>query len=176
MPAEPSPIPRGALRLGHRHIILPISENTTVNLSPQDGAGLWLPAIPFSIASRTLSVGSRNGVAAFIDGGGASAFGKLSAREDVVGVVGLGLPAVPDVVVGCALGFGDGDDVVVFGCCCCLVELAFFHGGQVGNFVLDVEGLGDVGLVELLVFILIFARRRDGVVADHDDYRNRAYV
>ena len=147
MPAEPSPIPRGALRLGHRHIILPISENTTVNLSPQDGAGLWLPAIPFSIASRTLSVGSRNGVAAFIDGGGASAFGKLSAREDVVGVVGLGLPAVPDVVVGCALGFGDGDDVVVFGCCCCLVELAFFYGGQVGDFVLDVEGLGDVCLV-----------------------------
>ena len=49
--------------------------------------------------------------------------------------------------MGCALGFGDGDDVVVFGCCCCLVELAFFYGGQVGDFVLDVEGLGDVGLV-----------------------------
>jgi hypothetical protein len=148
MPAEPSPIPGRALRLGHRHIILPVSENTTVNLSPQDGAGLWLPAIPFSIASRTLSVGSRNGVAAFIDGGGAGAFGKLSAREDVVGVVGLRLPAVADVVVGCALRFGDGDDVVVFGCCCCcLVELAFFYGGQVGNFVLDAERLGDVGLV-----------------------------
>jgi hypothetical protein len=173
MPAEPSPIPRGALRLGHRHIILPISENTTIDLSPQDAAGLWFPPIPLLIASRALGVGSRDGVAALIDGGGAGAFGKLSAGEDVVG---LGLPAVPDVVVGRALGFGDGDDVVVFGCCCCLVELAFFHGGQVGDFVLDVEGLGDVGLVELLVFILIFARRRDGVVADHDDYRNRAYV
>jgi hypothetical protein len=142
-PAEPSPIPRRTLRLGHDNIILPIPNHLSV-LSPQDRAGLWFPSEPFLIASRALGVGSRDGVAAFVNGGRASAFGELSGLEDVV-VVGLGLPAVADVVVGCALGFGDCDDVVVFGCCCGLGELAFFCG--------DV-GSCDFSLVGLLVFFL----------------------
>jgi hypothetical protein len=123
-------------------------------LSSQDGAGLGLPAIPYLIASRALGSGSRDGVATFVDFGRAGAFGELSAVENVVvvvSVVRLGLPAVADSVVGCALGFGDGDDVVAFGCCV-LGELAFFYGEGLGEFVLDVEGLGDVGLGGWLVF------------------------
>jgi hypothetical protein len=127
-------------------------------LSSQDGAGLGLPAIPYLIASRALGSGSRDGVATFVDFGRAGAFGELSAVENVVvvvSVVGLGLPAVADSVVGCALGFGDGDDVVAFGCCV-LGELAFFYGEGLGEFVLDVEGLGDVGLGGWLVFFFSY--------------------
>ena len=89
----------------------------------------------------------------------AGAFGELSAVEDVVAVVdglvvvvsvvGLGIPVVADSVVGCSLGFGDGDDVVSVGCGV-LGELAFFYGWD-GEFVLDFQGLGDVGLVCLSI-------------------------
>jgi hypothetical protein len=85
-----------------------------------------------------------------VNGGCASAFGELSALEDAV-VVGLGLPAVADVVVGCALGFGDGDDVVVFGGGGGLVELTFFCRGDVGS--------REISLVKLLVFFFFLDER-----------------
>ena len=100
--------------------------------------------------------GSHDGEAAFVGGGRAGAFGELSAVEDVAVVVvvvdivaiGLGLPAVADAVVGCALSPGNGDDVVAVCGCCGLGALAFFYGRRVlGEFVLGVGGLGDVGLV-----------------------------
>lgn len=141
MPAEPSPIPRSALSLGHRHLILPLPNHPiTTLLSPQNTTGLRLPAIPHPIASRALRVRGRDGVAALVGLGCAGAFGQLPALEDVVVVVvaGFGFPAVADVVVGCPLVFGGGDDVVGAGCGCCLGELAFLGGrlGCVGLVVL----------------------------------------
>jgi hypothetical protein len=109
------PIPRRALRLRYYNLILPIPDHlVTTNLSPQDGARLWLPAIPYSIASRALVFGSRDGETAFFSGGRAGVFGELSTL-DVVDR--LWLPAVADAVVGCALGSGDGDDVVAIRGC-----------------------------------------------------------
>jgi hypothetical protein len=160
-PLKPTPIPRSPLRLGHNHLVPPIPNHpvAATNLSPRDGSTLWLPAVPHSIASGALVFGSHDGEAAFFSGGRAGAFGELSAVKDVavavvavvvvdVVAIGLGLPAVADAVVGCALGPGNGDDVVAVCGCCGLGALAFFYGRRVlGEFVLGVGGLGDVGLV-----------------------------
>ena len=97
--------------------------------------------------------GSRDGEAAFFSGGRAGVFGELSTL-DVVDR--LGLPVVADPVVGCALGSGDGDDVVAVRGCGGSEYLAFFWGEASGEFVLDVQWLGDVGLVEGLLVILLY--------------------
>jgi hypothetical protein len=90
-----------------------------------------------------------DGVAVFDLGGLAGGFGELAAVEGVgfcfaVGG-GDGLPAVSDVVVGRPLGFGDGDDVVVFdgfG----WEELAFLWGCRCD--------FGEIGLLVWLVFCM----------------------
>jgi hypothetical protein len=79
--------------------------------------------------------------------------------------------------VGCALGFGDGDDVVAFGCCV-LGELAFFYGEGLGEFVLDAEGLGNVGLGGWLVFFFFLLDDGDDMVLGRIDTTDgeHAYV
>lgn len=174
----PGFIPRRPLRLGHLHHIPPVPNNkrvlalgTATILSARDAAarrsalGGWtgrrLPAIPDLVAGGALGFGDGDVEVAFSHGVSAGSFCELSALEAgvvvvvfVVVVESHGLPAVAGVVVGRALGFGDGDGVVAFDRCG-LSQLALFPGEVIVDSVVSVKGLVDFGLVGMLVLSVI---------------------